>query len=323
MKSFAVLIPTRNRPRELKNLLLSLSLSTVKPDQVVIVASGVDVSVVVEDCKSLIEITYVHTKTRGQIAQKRIGVDLIRADIDWCLFLDDDLLIEPETIEIAFKAMDSHNSKSIVGIGLGLSDTSRVKHSPLIVRKLARIFKLEGRKPGEVLASGHAVGYLSEANIVETDWLNGASIWRIEHVREYGKDLPSTDYAACEDLIFSFPLRKLGTLIFVPNARVYFQKSEMSDYDSFEVLRAASLWRYYFVSAHKELSVGWFLLGQTGRSLYSVFKKKSGKTRLALALVKLHLEIIRNWLSDDPPKQLLTRLMHQEIEIPRNSSKIA
>jgi hypothetical protein len=159
-----------------------------------------------------------------------------------------------------------------------------------------------------VHSNGHAASYLQEQSIIETQWLNGASIWRMEHAKNYGKDLPSTPYAACEDLIFSYPLSKKGTLVYIPDAKVNFQDSEMSQFDSFEVLRAASLWRFYFVSTNKELSLGYFFLSQLMRTIYAMRYSKDPKLVLSLKLIELNWLMVKTAIMGAPPEELLKGL---------------
>jgi hypothetical protein len=237
-----------------------------------------------------------------------LGVGLIRQDIDWCLFIDDDLLLYANTLEIALETANSYPKKNVIGIGLSLPPTSRTVTMNLARQKISQILKLSSNKPGKVLSSGHASSYLQEKSVTETDWLNGASIWRTERARDYGIDLPSTRYAACEDLIFSYPNSKIGTLIYVPKAKVDFQESELSQLDSFPVMESAALWRYYFIKNHREMSFGWFFLGQIIRALFAVSRTRKYKLKLFKKLFGLNLKLLKAQLTAIEPKSLLERL---------------
>jgi glycosyltransferase involved in cell wall biosynthesis len=310
LESFAILIPTRNRPKELSILLRSIQKLTRLPRQVVVVASGQNVAHILDDFNKSLEITYLHTAVKGQIAQKRIGVELVSKEVDWCLFLDDDLILEEHALDLALSAARSHKKRDIIGIGLSLPPSSRSLNAPKLNKKLLELLKLSSSQPGRVLRSGHATSYLQETSITETQWLNGASMWKLEHAKNYGIGLPSTPYAACEDLIFSYPLSKQGTLIYVPESRLRFQDSQLSDFDSLEVLRAASYWRYYFISNHKELSFFWFSLSQIVRSLYAIRKAKNKRLGFLLDLLRLHVNLVRSHVTGVSPNVLLNELNH-------------
>jgi glycosyltransferase involved in cell wall biosynthesis len=310
LDSFAILIPTRNRPKELSTLMQSIQKLTHSPNQVVVVASGQEVAHILDEFSKSLEITYLHTEVTGQIAQKRLGVELVSNEVDWCLFLDDDLILEESAVDLALSAAKSYKKRDVIGIGLSLPPLSRSLGISKVNKKLLELFKLSSSYPGKVLRSGHATSYLQETSVIETQWLNGASMWRIAHVKNYGIDLPSTPYAACEDLIFSYPLSKQGTLIYVPESKLRFQESQLSDFDSLEVLRAASYWRYYFISIHRELSFVWFSLSQIARFVYAIKKAKVKRLRLALELFRLSVTLVRSHFAGVSPNVLLNELKH-------------
>ena len=308
MEAIAILVPTRNRPIALDRLLESISRSTLKPEQVIVVSSGQDIGSVIKKYSKELPITHSHTNAIGQIAQKRIGVGLIAQNITWCVFLDDDLLLHESALEIAMSTAHSYTRTDVIGIGLSTPVTSRGINLPAYLEIFARLFKLSSNLPGKVLSSGHASSYLQSDSIIETQWLNGASIWKVERAKDYGRDLPSTPYAACEDLIFSYPLSKQGTLIYVPSAKVDFQETEVSNFDSLEIFKAASIWRLFFITKHKELSFSWFFLTQILRSFYVLKKGESKRLSLSLELFKLNVELTRNHLKGVPPNVLLNQL---------------
>ena len=310
MESFSILIPTRNRPNELSMLLRSVQKSTRLPKQVVVIASGQNVAHILDEFSKSLEITYLHTEVTGQIAQKRLGVELVSKEVDWCLFLDDDLILEKSAIDLALSAARAYEKRDIIGIGLSLPPLSRALNVSKVNKKLLGLFKLSSSRPGEVLSSGHATSYLQETSVTETQWLNGESMWKLEHAKNYGIGLPSTPYEACEYLIFSYPLSKQGTLIYVPESKLRFQESQLSDFDSLEVLRAASYWRYYFISKNQELSFRWFILSQIVRSLYAIRKAKIKRLGLSLGLLRLNVKLVRSHFAGVSPNVLLNELKH-------------
>jgi len=277
---------------------------------VVVIASGQNVAHILDEFSKSLEITYLHTEVTGQIAQKRLGVELVSKEVEWCLFLDDDLILGESAIDLALSVARSYKKRDIIGIGLSLPPSSRSLNAPKLNKKLLKLLKLSSSQPGRVLESGHATSYLQETSVTETQWLNGASMWKLEHAKNYGIDLPSTPYAACEDLIFSYPLSKQGTLIYVPESKLRFQESQLSDFDSFEVLRAASYWRYYFISKNQGLSFRWFFLSQIIRSLYAIKKAKVKRLGFLLDLLRLHINLMRSHFAGVSPNILLNELNH-------------
>ena len=309
MDTYAVLVPTRNRPDKIVNLLKSLSKSTLKPSQIVVVASGIDISEVLSSFKNSLPITYLYTEAKGQIAQKKLGVGLVSDNIDWCLFLDDDLEISPSAVEDALSEAYLYTKDRVVGIGFSLPPTTRTEGANPLVKSVAKLFRIDSNKPGRVARNGHANSYLQEKTVIETQWLNGASMWRTSYIYTYGEGIPSTGYAACEDLVFSYPIGKLGKLLYVPTAKLSFQDPELSDFDGIDVMTAAAYWRFYFVSSYPEFSKWNFLFTQIGRTVFATISSKGMKSKKLVALFQIVIEIAFIILKKQDPKKLLTKLV--------------
>ena len=308
MKNVAVLIATRNRASKMAQLLDSICKSSIRPIQVVIVASGEDISNLFLKFKDL-PITYLHTIQKGQIAQKKLGISLLTEDVEWCLFLDDDLLISKNAIQEALKVISRHRSNEVIGVGFSLPSTSRVRRFGKIGEKIANYFLIGSRPKGSILSSGHAVEYMSSNVCIETQWLNGASMWKKEVLGGYGIGLPSTPYAAYEDVIFSYPLRKMGSMIYVPDAKLLFQEDSATPYDSIEIFRATSYWRLFFVRVNPELSISKFFISQVARTIYAIHDSKAQKLDFLRQSLILNLTLLQSVFQNKDPRSILTKLI--------------
>jgi glycosyltransferase involved in cell wall biosynthesis len=281
-QKLGVLIPTRNRPDKIRKLLVSLSNSTVKPAEVVIVSSGDDITGVLEEFSSALNLKHEHSEMYGQANQKKIGIKLLAQELDWVVFLDDDLIVLPECLENAIQEVadfEASSDERITGVGLALPATSRASESNRVLRLIGRGFLISNMKPGLVAKNGHAASYLECRETLTTQWLNGASMWRRDSVDFYGKDLVSTKYAACEDLIFSYSRLQGNNLIYAPHASVSFQEVEVTNFESSLVFETAALWRLYFVMSNRGFSRFLFLYSQLGRTLFGVLKTDDSRSR--------------------------------------------
>jgi GT2 family glycosyltransferase len=303
----AILIPTRNRPEKVVKLLDSLNSSTIKPNQIIIVASGEDIKNYLGRFEESFQISYKHTQISGQIAQKKIGITLLNEKNNWCLFLDDDLVVDPTAIERALEEVNSRVSESVIGVGFSLPTTSRAKSASGLTLRIGNLFGIHTNSPGKVLRNGHATSYLQMEEVTNTEWLNGASMWQKSVLKSYGQDVPSTKYAACEDLIFSYPLHKIGQLIYVPQAKLAFQDYELSDFDGLTVFESASYWRYYFV-CQNGLSRFAFFYSQFGRILFAVAQKRNGRVSTFLKLIRMQFPLLRSCIERKPSELLLEEL---------------
>jgi glycosyltransferase involved in cell wall biosynthesis len=279
-----VVIPTRNRPDALRLLLESLTKSTIIPTDVAVVASGIDVANVVNDFAEKLSIKYMFSNQKGQVIQKAMAISILSSEIDWCLFIDDDLLVGPNAILEALKSVERMGiGQEIVGVGLAIPPTSRLKLLPSAVRLIAQWAGLDSEKKGELLRSGHGVSYLDSDCDIYTGWLNGASMWRIMNALDYSSQVPNTPIASCEDLVFSFSQSKVGRLIFSKSASLSFQRDERTNAEDYFVFISSALWRLYLVHSDPFFSRIAFLWAQFFRT---VFVLLAGNKRMTAASIK-------------------------------------
>lgn len=296
--SFAILVATRNRPDALDSLLGSIHELMLLPEALVIVSSGMDVTHIIEKHHKL-SIKHKHTLERGQIRQKMLGISMIPKDVDWVLFLDDDLVLEPPATLNLFSFL-SRNEDAYSAIGLGLSDAS--KNNTKRPRSPIR------SKAGTVSRSGKNFDYTSSRVPIQTSWLNGASMWRRSHVDKYYFDYLESPYSICEDLIFSYSRSKYGNLYFIPEARFNFQSHVKPVVDNFEIFRARAYWTYYFVSINPDLSVFLFLVNQFVSTFAFVIRGNANSKMIPLKL-KFSLLILLDLIISYLKKRNLFELM--------------
>ena len=98
----AILIATKDRIDKLRNLLESVSQSTLLPDKIVIVYSGEDISSLIFQYQKNLNIQIIYSPISSQSVQKSLGIKSLSGDYNWVLFLDDDLVLESNTIKILF-----------------------------------------------------------------------------------------------------------------------------------------------------------------------------------------------------------------------------
>ena len=276
--SVAIIIPTRNRPSNLTKLLDSICASTIKPVQVIIVASGQDVASYLGKYRKLLNLRYLYTKKSGQVFQKKLGIKMLDKRIEWCVFTDDDLFFSKTALQDAINASKKKSHFPIIGVGFSLTPTSRIVKKNRATRFFARLFGLDSQYKGKVLKSGHGTSYLESADDQFTEWLNGVSMWKLETVKKYTDFVPEISPASCEDLVFSYEVSKFGKLIYASRAKVYFQNSARTNPENFINFRTAALWRLFFVIRHHELSLYRFLISQITRFLFLLIKIKREKS---------------------------------------------
>ena len=258
----AIIVPTKDRPQKLRNLLESLANQTVDCGRIIVVDSGQDNGNLVGSFGGMIPVEYHRSSVQGQIYQRNFGIGLLDDSTPLVCSLDDDIVVEPG----AFKAMiDFWNrcESSTAGVSFNIVNLPPFKHT-----WLKSIMGMSSPQQGRVLSSGYNVFISPVKKNIRTQWLcGGATVWKKEVLDEFVNKEVLSKWAICEDVIFSYPIGKKYPLYVCADARVRHEHV----YDHTTKMkhryygRTITLWRLYFVESHAELSrifYLWMLLGQ-------------------------------------------------------------
>ena len=307
--NFAVLIATRNRPQQLNTLLISLSKSVNRISQVTIVSSGENVSEIINNHRSYLPLTYFHSEISGQIAQKMKGIELISSNTDWVLFLDDDLVISDDAINnLIDNYLNNSKYKDVAGFGLNLNNIE-LRHQSKFIALFLKLVGLYSDTPGIILKNGHAQKYLDSNNDIYTQWLNGLSVWRFNLLKNYNPKFSTIDYAAHEDVLFSYKISKQYKLLFIAGVYANNQHHEKYLSSSATQFKAAAYMRYLFVVENKELSKLLMLVAQFFRTLDFIISGEPSRSLFYRTLysVKILFDLLFTTFTRVEPLQLLTK----------------
>jgi len=211
----AIVVPTKDRRRDLGLMLASLHKQTVRPAQVVVVdGSEQEVRDVVESFPDL-AVEYVRVFPPSLSRQRNAGMAQLRPDITVAGYMDDDAVLEPEAVErmLAFWETAPPDTGGA---------SFNVVNSP-VPRwgKLRRLLGIGNGRPGAVLPSGIATAPGYVAADIETDWLTGGgTIWRREIIDQYPYDEWFIGMGYLEDLDYSYNIRQRYRLMVVAGAKI-------------------------------------------------------------------------------------------------------
>jgi hypothetical protein len=307
--NFAVLIATRNRPEQLNTLLLSLRRSAKRINQVTIVSSGIDVSGVVNSHQTFIPIYHFHSEVSGQIAQKIKGIDLIPLNTEWVMFLDDDVIMSEYSIDrLIDNYLTNSDYKDVAGFGLNLNNIE-IRRPRAFANLFLKIVGLYSGTPGAVLKSGHAEKYLGSTGAIYTQWLNGLSVWRYDQLKNYNPKFARIDYAAYEDVLFSYRISKQHKLLFTNDVDAYSQTFENFSSLSARQFKAAAYMRFLFVSENQELSKFLMLFAQIFRTLDFIINgdKTLSILKRSIHSLRIYIDLSFSALIRINPIQLLNK----------------
>ena len=276
---YGILIATRNRILNLHKLVDSITKLVDKPELIVISYSGENPYEKIKKFEKSLRIVCIENIKPGQVLQKKVGLKHFGKDVDWIMFCDDDIVLDPNCITIMFNDISQQrNFNAIGGAGFSLGQQKTIKQS--IFEKYVRyIFNMNILPPGIVRSNGYNTNYIYESSIIQTTWLNSASIWRREIAKAYDVQLEDVTHALGEDLIFSYGASRNHTLIYNPYSYIHLQDNSESKISDSQ-LRFEQLYHgLYFVLLFNDLSkLGylWVCFGRIVKLLTSGIKKDIG-----------------------------------------------
>ncbi len=215
MHKLAFVIPTKDRPNDMRVMLTSLSRQTLLPNQIIVVdGSNPDIQSVINEFPQL-HIDYVRVYPPSLAKQRNEGMKKIKPEITLAGYLDDDVELQPNAVA----SMMNYWEKSAPD--LGGTCFNIVNTDPARWTKVKSVFGIDGSIPGKVFPSGcvSILGYQSED--IETDWLcGGATIWRREIIENYPYDEWFKGTGFLEDVDYSFNVREKYRLALVASAKL-------------------------------------------------------------------------------------------------------
>lgn len=209
-KTISVIIPTKDRPKDLENLINSLLNQSLKPDELIIIDQSNS-----QESKNLVKKIWknkIHAKLvyilnsdiKGLVDAKRYGTNLVSSEL--VCFLDDDLILDDRFIEEIVKPFN--NSTSILGSsGIFINFPNRsilyskmysLFHKGIFSDPRPKVFKkYEGYKNS-----------LIESNVL---W-GGITIWQLDVLKKVPFDDKNFLFMM-EDFDYSAKVRSIMILI--------------------------------------------------------------------------------------------------------------
>lgn len=260
-RHLAFLVPTKDRPAKLANLLESLARQDESCGRVIIIDGGKSVEETVMAFADRLPVEYYECRPPGQIRQRNMGIDMIDQRTPLVCFLDDDIVLEEQALKSLITLWNECDPLT-AGISFNIMNSSPEPRS-----WLRYIFGLCGKAPGRVLRSGMPTSNCQATRNLRTQWLcGGATSWKFEILKKFTHREISSRWAIGEDVIFSYPIGKQHPLYVCADARV--RHEHQADYVSNQKHRfhglSQTLWVFYFVESNKDLSrlfFLWMLLG--------------------------------------------------------------
>lgn len=286
-KDVAFIIPTKDRPEKLKNLIDSIAGQNEVCGRVIVVDGGKSVRDVVRGFSDRLPVEYYECHPPGQIRQRNMAISLLDDQTPLVGFLDDDIVLEPQALE-AMLTFWNKCEPDTAGVSFNIVNNSPYRHS-----WMRAVIGMSSPQQGRVLRSGYNVATSPVDIDLKVQWLcGGATVWKREILQKFINKEVCSRWAICEDVIFSYPIGKRFPLYVCADAKVrhehVYDHTAKMKYRYYG--RTITLWRLYFVESHAELSrifFLWMLLGQiTARCISGIISFRISDIQYAIGQIE-------------------------------------
>lgn len=268
LKELAIIIPTKDRPKELNRLLNSIIKQETEIGKVIIVFSGEDINFIVEKYKKLIPIISIRSNP-GQIHQRNKGISLLDDKIKLVACIDDDLVFKRNAFLEMMKFWNETHPET-AGVGFNIINLKKPK-SFLLMNYL----KIKSDVPGKILKNGSNTWITNIDSDIKTEWLNGgATVWKKTILKKYKNKEIKSEWACFEDVIFSYPLSKKYSMYVCADAKVVVDEFDNRNEKPKKLIMRGKntlLWHYYFVKKNFNLSEYSFVIFYLFRIIKLIF----------------------------------------------------
>lgn len=255
MIEFDVVIPTKNRPEDLKRMIASIEIQTQKPKRVVIV----DQSLVIKEifCSFHYEVIHLHAHfVSGLTAAKNLGVSKCTSEV--IHFFDDDIILDLDY----FEKINNHLevNPNIYGI------CGRQKNSKSSRFKLF-MFSLFHRGRFTDVRKKCNSGFVNIPLVFTNILPGGITAYRKKVFEKYQFDEALIKYCLGEDMDFSYRVSQEYNLAFATDALALHNHSPIGRYDPKESFACKIAGYSYFYdknltkNTYNLLSYLWVLVG--------------------------------------------------------------
>lgn len=212
----AYIVPTKDRPDDLRKLLASFRTQTVIPDQILIIdGSDNDIKYVLDEYRDL-HLDYIRVRPPGLTRQRNAGKKLARPDITLVGYLDDDIVMEKDATE---KMLEFFEAAPADHGGASFNIVNNIVNSNNI---LTRIFLINDGRKGVILSSGFNAILHPVEKETYVEWLSGgATVWRKEIIDSYDYDEFYGGYGHFDDLDFSCQAGRKYKMIVLKDSKVW------------------------------------------------------------------------------------------------------
>lgn len=275
-QEISVIIPTKDRPRDLARCLESILNQTLLPDEIIIVdASDTEDlnSNTIARVKEKVKTIHFHTAA-GVAYQLNIGIEASSGDI--IFFFDDDVALEKDFVKEIVDIFDNDQERKVAGVcGDIITPKTKSRHGWLVnsmlaayyglIKVIANVFLLTKVGSGRFRASGCSTYAYGASEVKRVECLpTGLTAYRKEVFAEFQFD-ENVQYMVDDDL--PYQVSRKSENIFTPYAKAIHYTSPMGRASSYQRRKAFLEDSYYLFkknlpqTLNHKLAFYWSIIG--------------------------------------------------------------
>ena len=254
----AIIIPTKDRPFQVKRHLESLVEQNCETGRIIIIASGEDIKEIVLSFKKKLPVEYYRSDP-GQIKQRNLGISKLNNTTKLVATMDDDAIYCKNSIIEMINFWNENNS-DIGGIGFNVVGLPSHKHT--LIKSLLGFSVPEA---GKILKSGWITPITNVSKNIKTEYLHGGTtVWKQTILKKNINHEINNPWAVIEDIMFSYPIGKKYPLYVSSKSKVKIEEIINDVNSRFYFKRGESffLQGLYFIVENNSLSVSKFLINK-------------------------------------------------------------
>jgi len=284
-KDLAIIIPTKDRPKEVRRLLKSITELDCKVGRIIVIASGQDIQDVVMTFVDQIPVEY-YSSQPGQIKQRNKGIALLDESTKLVATKDDDAVFHKTAISEMIKFWNSIEADT-AGVGFNIVNQPGHSHT-----WLKGVFGVSVPEPGKVLKSGFSTAITNVKQNIRSEWLNGgATVWRQDILKNHPHHEINSQWASFEDLIFSYPIGKKYPLYISKNAQIKIDSIYSCTLNAKTLIyrgKTNFIWGTYFVTKNSDMSIFGYIYYKLLQLIITLIKGVNNKHKLFEGIGIIH-----------------------------------
>jgi len=240
-KKVTIIIPTKNRPKEIIDCLESVLAQSMLPQEIVIIDGG-DGYTLKEELNQLyldkynISLKHVNVDV-GTARARNVGAD--HAEGEYIIFLDDDVVLDKDYIKEILRVHQIYPKEKIGGVTGKVIQFGReeIFRGGMAYHLFASTFLMGKYGDGRFQSSGTPTLIRPDTNqITECGFLFGCNMaFRKKVFGEFKCDVAFTGYSFAEDLDLSYRVSRKYTNFYNPLAKLIHKFSRTARQDDYKV----------------------------------------------------------------------------------------